>query len=185
MAGKHAGNLNVPLKCGDNNLNVATQILGLNVATIISKCAATILRDWFLCRAQLFDPIIPLHLLHTRVCCHKAIFSKTLAWVVFCCSFMYRNSTKKLKNLGRRFHEWKLVWSFGLIYSVKRVKNSVKNAISKIGLKPTHKCQTYKTNVLLTILGGSWLFFAVWKRALLPIFCAISEHKKAAKKHPS
>ena len=50
-----------------------------------------------------------------RSCCHKAIFSKTLAGVFFWCLFIYRNGTKKLKNLGRRFHDWKLVWSFGLI----------------------------------------------------------------------
>ena len=44
-----------------------------------------------------------------RVCCHEAIFSKTLAWVFFCCLFMYRNGTKILKKIGRRFHDWKLV----------------------------------------------------------------------------
>ena len=69
------------------------------------------------------------HTMYVRACCHEATFSKTLAGVFFWCLFMYRNGTKNLKNLGRRFHEWKLVWSFGLIYSVKRVKNSEKNAI--------------------------------------------------------
>ena len=44
-----------------------------------------------------------------RACCHKAIFSKTLAGVFFWCLFMYRNGTKNLKNLGLRFHDWKLV----------------------------------------------------------------------------
>ena len=44
-----------------------------------------------------------------RACCHEATFSKTLAGVFFWCLFMYRNGTKILKNLGRRFHEWKLV----------------------------------------------------------------------------
>ena len=31
---------------------------------------------------------------NSRVCCHEAIFSKTLGWVFFCCLFMYRNGTK-------------------------------------------------------------------------------------------
>ena len=75
--------------------------------------------------------------LSSRACCHEATFSKTLAGVFFCCLFISRNGTKFLKNLGRRFHEWKLVWSFGLIYRVKRVKNSVKNAIFKNRLE-TH-----------------------------------------------
>ena len=47
--------------------------------------------------------------LYIRACCHEAIFSKTLAWVIFWCLFMYKNGTKFLKNLGRRFHDWKLV----------------------------------------------------------------------------
>ena len=47
--------------------------------------------------------------MHSRAYCHEAIVSKTLAWVFFCRLFMYRNGTKKLKNLGRRFHDWKLV----------------------------------------------------------------------------
>ena len=60
--------------------------------------------------------------------------------MIFWCLFMYRNGTKNLKNLGRRFHDWKLVWSFGLVYSVKCVKNSGKKTwFSKIGLKPTQK----------------------------------------------
>ena len=46
---------------------------------------------------------------YNRACCHEATFSKTLAGVFFWCLFMYRNGTKNLKNLGRRFHEWKLV----------------------------------------------------------------------------
>ena len=44
-------------------------------------------------------------MLYIRAYCHKAIFSKTLAWVFFWCLFMYRNGTKILKNLGRRFHD--------------------------------------------------------------------------------
>ena len=47
--------------------------------------------------------------MYTRVCCHETIFSKTLAWVFFCCLFMHRNGTKNLKKIGRRFHDWKLV----------------------------------------------------------------------------
>ena len=39
----------------------------------------------------------------------RIVISKTLAWVFFCCLFMYRNGKKKLKNFGRRFHDWKLV----------------------------------------------------------------------------
>ena len=44
--------------------------------------------------------------LYVRACCQKAIFSKTLACVFFCCLFMYRNSTKNLKNLGQRSHDF-------------------------------------------------------------------------------
>ena len=85
--------------------------------------------------------------MYNRACCHAATFSKTLAGVFFCCLFMFRNGTKKLKNLGRRFHEWKLVWSFGLIYRVKRVKNSVKNALFKNWLKTHPKNETHEPNV--------------------------------------
>ena len=34
----------------------------------------------------------------SRACCHEAIFSKTLAWVFFCCLFMHRNGIKSLKK---------------------------------------------------------------------------------------
>ena len=56
-----------------------------------------------------FINFIKLSTMIIRACCHEATFSKTLAWVFFWCLFMYRNGTKNLKNLGRRFHEWKLV----------------------------------------------------------------------------
>ena len=46
---------------------------------------------------------------YIRACHHEAIFSKSLAWVFFCCLFMFRNGLKNLKNLGRCFHEWKMV----------------------------------------------------------------------------
>ena len=79
---------------------------------------------------------------------------------------MYSNGTKKLKNLGRRFHEWKLVWSFGLIYSVKRVKNSEKNATFQNWLKVHPKTETHEPNVYPTILGGVsqgfWSPFLDW-----------------------
>ena len=39
----------------------------------------------------------------TRACCHEAIFFQNLSLGVFWCLFMYRNGTKHLKNLGRRF----------------------------------------------------------------------------------
>ena len=40
---------------------------------------------------------------------HEATFSKSLAWVFFWCLFMFRNDLKNLKNLGRSFHDWKMV----------------------------------------------------------------------------
>ena len=36
-----------------------------------------------------------------RAYCHKAIFSKTLAWVFFWCLFMYRNGTKNCDRCRR------------------------------------------------------------------------------------
>ena len=45
----------------------------------------------------------------SRACHHEAFFSKSLAWVFFCCLFMFRNGLKKLKNLGQSFHDWKMV----------------------------------------------------------------------------
>ena len=65
-------------------------------------------------RVSLFFSILPLVPLDIRAYCHEATFSKTLAWVFFWCLFMYRNGTKNLKNFGRHFHDWKLVWNFGL-----------------------------------------------------------------------
>ena len=94
-----------------------------------------------------------------RACCHEAIFSKTLAWVFFWCLFMYKNSTKKLKNLGRCFHEWKLVWSFGPIYMVKRVKNSEKNAIFQNLLKTHPKMLNAWNKCLPTHFGGCFAKF--------------------------
>ena len=35
----------------------------------------------------------------SRACHHKAIFSKSLAWVFFCCLFMYRIGLKNFKNI--------------------------------------------------------------------------------------
>ena len=40
---------------------------------------------------------------------HEATFSMSLAWVFFWCLFMVRIDLKNLKNLGRSFHEWKMV----------------------------------------------------------------------------
>ena len=45
----------------------------------------------------------------TRASHHEATFSKSLAWVFFWCLFMFRNDLKNLKNLGRSFHDWKMV----------------------------------------------------------------------------
>ena len=47
--------------------------------------------------------------MHNRASHHEATFSKSLAWVFFWCLFMFRNDLKNLKNLGRSFHDWKMV----------------------------------------------------------------------------
>ena len=59
---------------------------------------------------------LPSTCLGSRACHHEAIFSKSLAWVFFCCLFMFRNGLKNLKNLGRCFHEWKMVWKMSVIW---------------------------------------------------------------------
>ena len=53
--------------------------------------------------------IVDLLELNIRASHHEATFSKSLAWVFFWCLFMFRNDLKILKNLGRSFHDWKMV----------------------------------------------------------------------------
>ena len=50
-----------------------------------------------------------LRCMFSRASHHEATFSKSLAWVFFWCLFMFRNDLKNLKNLGRSFHDWKMV----------------------------------------------------------------------------
>ena len=101
----------------------------------------------------------PLTIMTIRACCHEATFSKTLAGVFFWCLFMYRNGTKNLKNLGRRFHDWKLVWSFCLIYRVKRVQNSQKKCdFPKLAQNPPKNRNAW-TKCLSNHFGGCFARF--------------------------
>ena len=69
----------------------------------------------------------------------RQLFPKPKLGYFFAAFLCTEIAQTNLKNLGRSFHESKLVWIFGLIYRVKRVKNSEKKRFSKIGLKPTQK----------------------------------------------
>ena len=53
----------------------------------------------------------------------RQFFPKAWAGCFFCCLFMYRNGTKKLKKIGRRFLGGKLVWKIGPVLMGKRRKN--------------------------------------------------------------
>ena len=59
-------------------------------------------------KKQVFFPfflLVTFWIVYNRASHHEANFSKSLAWVFFWCLFMFRNDLKKLKNLGRSFHD--------------------------------------------------------------------------------